>query len=47
VLLHQLLLLGGARLSSRQGLLENRWGIRSNRGPFMKLLTEEVGLEAK
>jgi hypothetical protein len=41
---HDLLLLGRARLPSRQGLLQNRRGFRRNRSPLVNLLSQIVRL---
>ena len=45
--LHQFLLLGRPRFASREGLLKYRRRCRSDRGPFVELLTEEIRLEAQ
>lgn len=41
---HHFLLFCWAWLSRRKRVFENWRSIRSNRSPFMKLLTEEIGL---
>lgn len=41
---HHLLLFRRTWFSRRKGVFEDRRSIRSNWGPFMKLLAEEVGL---
>ena len=45
--LHQFLLLGRPRFASRKRLLKYRRRRRSDRGPFVELLTKEVGFEAQ
>jgi hypothetical protein len=41
---HYFLLLCRAWFARRQGLLQYWWWFRSNRGPFMDLLAEEIRL---
>ena len=45
--LHQFLLLSRPRLASGKRLLEHWRRRRSDRGPFVELLTKEVGFKAK
>ena len=47
VRLHQFLLLGRPRLARGKRLLKYWRRRRSNRGPFVELLTKEIGLEAQ